>query len=440
MSRSHPQFAEVVADLSATLRGLDKDTLIGQDVREHRRTRRIVQAAVAVLLALTVAAVASFIRARSALKLAERRQVELAVKLEDLGNICVKNRDLECAQRALDQDLETSRDLYAQFPKSAEHEKGLAVALVQAGEMMFQGGDLKRARASFSEAASLIRKRAPQDDLAQRDLSVALLKLGDVDVARRDADAAQKSFDEALRIRRRLLAGKPADAARQRDVAVLLGRLGTANFQLQNYAAGLPPMKEAIGFYRALASRVEATDADRRELAINLYDLAGVQLNLQQWTDARDNLLESIELQRRTNAQSPMSVQHAELFQALRRGGLVLRKLNDERSAQLHREACVLARTMPDNVPDDDLMSLILDLEQIADAHSAGPVRDLAAASECVADALRRAEILALASPSAFQSREMQSALERLRQDQAKLQPPGFVRELVVPRGPPPIQ
>jgi hypothetical protein len=47
-----PRFREAAADLAATLRGVLKDSLIGQDVRQHRRGRRLATSAVAVLTVL----------------------------------------------------------------------------------------------------------------------------------------------------------------------------------------------------------------------------------------------------------------------------------------------------------------------------------------------------------------------------------------------------
>jgi WD40 repeat protein len=54
VDRRNPRFLECLADLAATLRGLQKDSLIGEDVRQHRRTLRLAGAAIAVLSVLTL--------------------------------------------------------------------------------------------------------------------------------------------------------------------------------------------------------------------------------------------------------------------------------------------------------------------------------------------------------------------------------------------------
>jgi uncharacterized protein HemX len=45
-----------VADLAAPLHGLAKDDLVGEDVRQHRRTVRLARSAVALLAALALIA------------------------------------------------------------------------------------------------------------------------------------------------------------------------------------------------------------------------------------------------------------------------------------------------------------------------------------------------------------------------------------------------
>jgi len=59
VSLRDPRFREVVADLAAPVRGLPKDELIGEDIRQHRRTLRLARGAVATLLILAITASAS---------------------------------------------------------------------------------------------------------------------------------------------------------------------------------------------------------------------------------------------------------------------------------------------------------------------------------------------------------------------------------------------
>jgi WD40 repeat protein len=62
-----------VAELAATLHGRPKDELTGEDLRQHRRTKRIQWSAVMALLTLTVASLVAFIIAFSQYHLADER-------------------------------------------------------------------------------------------------------------------------------------------------------------------------------------------------------------------------------------------------------------------------------------------------------------------------------------------------------------------------------
>ena len=56
VSLANPRFRDLVATLAAKLHGRPKNELIGEDVREHRRTMRLARSAVAALTMLTIAA------------------------------------------------------------------------------------------------------------------------------------------------------------------------------------------------------------------------------------------------------------------------------------------------------------------------------------------------------------------------------------------------
>jgi len=57
LSLAHPRFRDAVADLAAPLHQRPKDELVGEDVRQHRRTVRLARSAIASLTVLTVLAV-----------------------------------------------------------------------------------------------------------------------------------------------------------------------------------------------------------------------------------------------------------------------------------------------------------------------------------------------------------------------------------------------
>ena len=56
LRRADPRFVERIADLSAAIRGIERDILLGENVRQHRKTRRLTRAAIAALSVLLVIA------------------------------------------------------------------------------------------------------------------------------------------------------------------------------------------------------------------------------------------------------------------------------------------------------------------------------------------------------------------------------------------------
>ena len=79
LSTDDPAFADAVADLAAPLHGRSKDEMIGEDVRQWRRTRRAVTGAVAVLALLAMAATAAAMFAFDRQREAEQQRNEAVV-------------------------------------------------------------------------------------------------------------------------------------------------------------------------------------------------------------------------------------------------------------------------------------------------------------------------------------------------------------------------
>jgi WD40 repeat protein len=57
LSARNPRFRDAAASLAAPVRGIDKDELVGEDIRQHRRTIRLASGTVALLCVLMVAAI-----------------------------------------------------------------------------------------------------------------------------------------------------------------------------------------------------------------------------------------------------------------------------------------------------------------------------------------------------------------------------------------------
>jgi WD40 repeat protein len=118
--RRNPTFVDGAATLAAAIRGTDKDTIIGDDARQHRRTRQLVAGAVALLSLLAIAATAAAIYA-----LIQRNRADERARLATSRQLAAE------ALVALDTDPEQSLVLAARAATTAPTDEA-ANALRQA--------------------------------------------------------------------------------------------------------------------------------------------------------------------------------------------------------------------------------------------------------------------------------------------------------------------
>jgi WD40 repeat protein len=79
LSLEHPRFRDAVAELAAALHGRSKDALVGEDVTQHRRTRRMAWSAAS---ALGVLAIVSSVAARVAIEQRNEAETQRAAAVE----------------------------------------------------------------------------------------------------------------------------------------------------------------------------------------------------------------------------------------------------------------------------------------------------------------------------------------------------------------------
>ncbi|MFB9183709.1 TIR domain-containing protein [Dactylosporangium sucinum] len=84
LTLSVPTLRSAVADIAATLHHRDKDDLVGEDIRQFRRSRRLARSAIGALIALTLVATGAGIVATRQSAIAEQRRQD-AVRAADLA-------------------------------------------------------------------------------------------------------------------------------------------------------------------------------------------------------------------------------------------------------------------------------------------------------------------------------------------------------------------
>ncbi len=151
------RFQEAVADLAGTLHGRPKDEMIGEQVRQHRRTIRLARGAVAVLSVLALAATVAAVLAVRASKRAEAEaRTALSRQLAAESGVAVRDGELDSALL-----------LAAQAPKERdtfEARSALAAALVASSHLDGIVRETPIERAAMSpdgNALAVVRRNGP---------------------------------------------------------------------------------------------------------------------------------------------------------------------------------------------------------------------------------------------------------------------------------------
>jgi hypothetical protein len=126
LSLRHPQFLDEVGTLAAALHGRPKDTMIGEDVRQHRVVKATATAALTLLLILAAgASVAAYIATRQSALAEEQRGIaeQRRVVAEEQTRIAKEQRGIADAQRGIANE---ERDKAQKQAQIADEQRDLA--------------------------------------------------------------------------------------------------------------------------------------------------------------------------------------------------------------------------------------------------------------------------------------------------------------------------
>ena len=125
-AKEDPRFAERVADLAAAVRGVERDTLVGDNVRQHRRALRLARGGVAVLAVLLILSILAGVlavgqrnTAREQTRIAQARQLAATARTlaaTDIG----KARLLAVQAYRLAPELSTESALFGTLTASPQ--------------------------------------------------------------------------------------------------------------------------------------------------------------------------------------------------------------------------------------------------------------------------------------------------------------------------------
>ena len=233
-----PRFQDTAAEIVAAVLGKGKDEIIGEDLRQHRRTLRIASGTAGVLLLLLIASVAAGWYATTQRRNAERRfrdvrqlansfLFEFNDAIDDLpGATPAQHLVVAKALEYLDSLAKEARgnvELLGELGEAYQR-----VGLLQGGAVASNLGDTAGALESFRKAVDIqqqrIRLQGQQPEL-RSSLSFTYELLGDVMKLQGDREAARTVFLDSLKICEELAQAYP-------DNDRYLARLATVHEKL----------------------------------------------------------------------------------------------------------------------------------------------------------------------------------------------------------------
>ena len=283
------KFTELAADFAAAIRGMPKEDLLSQEVREQRRAQTYAWSAAGLLFVFAGAAGWQWKSASDAEQVAilqrqiaqeqrDHAEYNFAIAKQAADDVVfqlaqnlrnVQGMRAETVRRILDA-ARTLMDRIAQAaPDDPQLQRSRAAMLSEFTETFVRIGDLAQAEASAQEGLAIIRKLAaadPGNANLQRDLYVFLTRLGAVELAAGARAQALASYEDGLAIVRARIAGDPDNPLWQRDITLSLDRIGDVRLAVGDRVGALAAYEEGLAIRRKLA----AADPGNTEWQSNL--------------------------------------------------------------------------------------------------------------------------------------------------------------------------
>ena len=285
-------FIELSANFAAAIRGIPKEDLLSQEIREQRRAKILAWSGAGALAILTVLAGWQWQTAEAAKKVAinERdnasRNFGLAKNAADglVVNIAQGLRDVEglraeSVRKILGTARATFEQLTASAPNSLELQFSRAAMLGEFGDTHMTLGNLPEALDYFREQIKTVERIAASDPGSsrwQRSLSIAHESIGRALEEQGKFDEALKSYREDLAIARRLLASDGDNPQLLRDVATALNFIGNVNVEQGKLDETLKSYNEDLNIVKRLTDGDLSNKTWQEDLSIAYGKIADV--------------------------------------------------------------------------------------------------------------------------------------------------------------------
>ncbi|WP_433379267.1 TIR domain-containing protein [Actinoplanes sp. CA-142083] len=271
LSLHHSRFRDAIAQLAAPMHGVSKDELEGEDVRQHRRAKRLRSGALVTLLIL---ALVTSLTGLSAVRNAERAKAAAA---EALRQQQVADTQRDSAQRSAE-EARRQQELARQQQDLAEQQRtraAQAAAVADKSERLAreqQQVAQEQQRAAGQAAAEAQRQRRLADQAASRTREQQRLAAEASERAKQAAERAKQAQAEAQRLariaaeQRRLADEAAAEAAAQQAKADQQQRIAVSRRLMNQVSSmvGADPLTALM--LGAAAQQINPDVATRRQL------------------------------------------------------------------------------------------------------------------------------------------------------------------------------
>jgi tetratricopeptide (TPR) repeat protein len=455
------KFTELAANFAAAIRGMPKEDLLSQEVRQQGRALTLAWSAATTLLLLAVAAGTATVFAYRAQKEAilqrDRAEQTLAAATQTANSLVFslaqRFRDtvgvpaalvkdiLDQARALQDQliksgqvtpDLKRSEaaaldaaarsliaigdivgalssakqgqqiiaDLLTGYPANTNLQHSLSVSLNTVGDVQMVQGDRAGALQSYRDSLAVIERLAktdPGNTDWQRDRSVMYSRVGNMQVAQGDLAGALQSYQDSLAIRDQLAKSDPDNTGWQRDLGMAYSRIGDVQATQGDRAGALQSYRDSLAIHGRLAKTDPGNAVWQLDLSVALQKIGDVQGLASALQSYRDSLAV---IDRLANSDPGNAVWQAQLsFVSGRIGDVQVQQGDRAGALQSYRDSLVIMDRLAKADPDnaESQRELSVSIEKIGDVQV--QQGDLAGALQSYRDSLAIADRLAKSDP-----------------------------------------
>ena len=317
------KFIELAADFAAAVRGIPKDDLLSQEVRQQRRALALAWSAAAALMLVTgVAAwqwnaavkserVAVGEKARAELNFSAAKETvdsvifDLAQGLRD-----VEGMRVETVRRILGRAEAAVTKLMSRTGNDPNVRTSQAAMFSLFGDAYLRLGDTQLAADYAQKSLDVGRELVvsnPDNTVMQNNLAQSLTKFEEILVARGDLHGALAADRESLDIRRKLLAKEPDNTRARWAVTVSLDSIGRVLMKQNDLSGALTRFRESIDIQRDLLAKEPGSPIWRNGIATSLVNTGSVLMLQGDLADAVAAYSESVDRSRELLKTDPNS-------------------------------------------------------------------------------------------------------------------------------------